>query len=57
MFATDVLVCDACGSAMRILAVLPKGEASHAVLENLGLPTKPPAPRALAPPGRLLADA
>jgi hypothetical protein len=38
MFATDVLVCDPCGGAMRILAVLPKGEASHAVLENLGLP-------------------
>src|SRR3954465_8195663 len=35
-FATDVLVCDACGGAMRILAILPDGDASRAILEHLG---------------------
>jgi hypothetical protein len=44
VFATDLLVCD-CGGAMRILVVLPKREAGHAILENLGLPSEPPAPR------------
>lgn len=44
MFATDVLVCDACGGAMRILAILPEGDASRAILEHLGLPTRPPGP-------------
>jgi hypothetical protein len=28
---------------MRILAILPEGEASHTILEHLGLPTRPPA--------------
>jgi hypothetical protein len=51
-FAIDVLVCDTCGGSMRILAVLPEGEASRTILEHLGLPTTPP-PRALASPGRL----
>jgi hypothetical protein len=51
----DVLVCDTCGDSMRILAVLPEGEASRTILEHLGLPTRPPA-RALAPPGRLFDD-
>ncbi len=35
---------------MRILAVLPAGDASHAILQHLGLPTEPPDPCALAPP-------
>lgn len=39
VFAIDVLVCDTCGGSMRILAVLPAGEASRAILEHLGLPT------------------
>ncbi|MEO7734782.1 MAG: hypothetical protein ABIY55_27755 [Kofleriaceae bacterium] len=56
VFATDVLVCDACGGAMRILAVLPEGDATRTILEHLDLPTKSP-PRALAPPGLLFDDA
>jgi hypothetical protein len=50
VFAIDILVCDTCGGAMRILAVLPDGDASHAILQHLGFPTEPPDPRALAPP-------
>jgi hypothetical protein len=41
VLATDVLVCDACGGAMRILAILPDGDASRAILEHLRLPTEP----------------
>lgn len=50
VFATDVLVCDACGGAMRILAILPDGDASGAILEHLGLPTEPPPLGAVGPP-------
>ena len=50
MFATDVLVCDACGGAMHILANLPEGAASRAILEHLGLPTEPPSPGTIGPP-------
>ena len=50
VFATEVLVCDACGGAMRILAILPEGDASRTILEHLGLPTAPPLPGALGPP-------
>jgi hypothetical protein len=50
VFATDVLVCDACGGAMRILAILPDGDASRAILEHLRLPTEPPPPGAVGPP-------
>ncbi len=50
VFAVDALVCDTCGGAMRILAILPDGDASRAILQHLDLPTEPPAPRALAPP-------
>src|SRR3954469_19375534 len=57
VFATDVLVCDACGGAMRILAILPEGEASRSILEHLGLPTEPPPPRAVGPPEPVFADA
>jgi hypothetical protein len=55
VFAIDVLVCDACGGSMRILAVLPAGEANRAILEHLGLPTKPP-PSTRAPPSRQFDD-
>jgi hypothetical protein len=41
VFAVDVLVCDTCGGSMRILAVLLEGEASHTILEHLGLPSRP----------------
>ena len=50
VFAIDVRVCDACGGAMQILAVLPEGDATRALLEHLGLPVDPPRPRAHAPP-------
>ena len=52
VFATDVLVCDTCGGAMRILAILPEGDASRAILEHLGLPTGPPRPAPSARPNR-----
>jgi len=52
VFAIDVLVCDTCSGAMRILAVLLAGDASRAILQHLDLPTEPPDPRALAPPHR-----
>jgi hypothetical protein len=55
VFAIDVLVCDTCGGSMRILAVLPAGQASRAILEQLGLPIKPPH-RTRAPPGRRFDD-
>jgi hypothetical protein len=55
VFAVDVLICDTCDGSMRILAVLPAGEASRAILEHLGLPTKPP-PRTRAPSGRRFDD-
>jgi hypothetical protein len=52
VFATDVLVCDACdacGGAMRSLGILPEGDANRAILEHLGLPTEPPPPGAVGP--------
>jgi hypothetical protein len=57
VFATDVLVCDTCGGAMRILAILPEGDASRTILEHLGLPTEPPPPRAIGPPEPVFHDA
>ena len=57
VFAIDVLVCDACGGAMRILAVLPEGDATGSILNHLGLPTQAPTPRAHAPPNQLFDDA
>jgi hypothetical protein len=56
VFAIDVLVCDTCGGAMRILAVLPEGDITRAILDHLGLPTQRPRPRAHAPPDRLFDD-
>lgn len=44
-----------CGDSMRILAVLPAGEASRAILEHLGLSTQP-SPHTRAPPGRRFDD-
>jgi hypothetical protein len=57
VFATDVLVCDTCGGAMRILAILPKGDASRSLLAHLGLPTEPPPPHAVGPPEPVFDDA
>jgi hypothetical protein len=56
VFAVDVLVCNACGGAMRILAVLPEGDATRAILAHLEIPADPPRPRALAPPQQFDAD-
>jgi hypothetical protein len=50
VFAIDVFVCDACGGAMRILAVQPDGDGCHAILDHLGYVPAPPTPCALAPP-------
>jgi hypothetical protein len=50
VFAVDVLSCDTCGGAMRILAVLLEGDAARAILRHLGLPPDPPSARAHAPP-------
>jgi hypothetical protein len=57
VFAVDVLVCDACGGTMRILAVLPEGDATRTILGHLGLPIRPPQPRAHAPPDWLFEGA
>ena len=57
VFATDILVCDACGGAMRILAILPEGDASRAIHEHLGLPTEPAPPGAVDPPEPVRDDA
>jgi hypothetical protein len=57
VFATDVLVCDACGGAMRILAILPEGATGRAILEHLGLPTELPPPGAVGPPEPVRDDA
>jgi hypothetical protein len=57
VFATDVLVCDTCGGAMRTPTVLPNGDASRAILEHLGLPTEPPPPSAAGPPEPVFDDA
>lgn len=42
---------------MRILAILPEGEASRSILEHLGLATEPLPPRAVGPPEPAFADA
>ena len=53
-FVLAVPVCHACGGPLRILAVLPEGEATLAILEHLGLPTTARGPRAHGPPGGLV---
>jgi hypothetical protein len=42
VFAVDVLVCPACQGPMRILATIHPPEATRAILEHLGLPTRSP---------------
>lgn len=49
VFEIDVLECPECGGAMRILAAIRPPEATRAILECLGLPSRsppvlPPAP-------------
>ena len=42
VFAVDVLECPDCGATLRILAAIHPPEATRAILECLGLPTRPP---------------
>jgi hypothetical protein len=42
VFAVDVLECPDCGGPMRILAAIHPPEATRAILECLGLPSRPP---------------
>jgi len=42
VFEVDVLECPECGSAMRILAAIHPPEATRAILECLGLPSRAP---------------
>jgi hypothetical protein len=52
VFAVDVLECPRCGGRMRLLATIHPAEATEAILECLGLPSRAP-PTA---PARLAAD-
>jgi len=56
VFALDVLVCHACGGMLRIVALPPEGDATHAILQHLGLTTTAPGLRALGPPGGLVVE-
>ncbi len=47
-FAIDVLQCDRCGGAMRLMATIHSPEATRKILDCLGLPSRPP-PMAPAP--------
>jgi len=42
VFAIDVLECPDCGAAMRILAAIHPPDATQAILDCLGLPSRPP---------------
>jgi hypothetical protein len=42
VFAVDVLECSDCGGRMRILAAIHNPDAVRAILESLGLPSRPP---------------
>ncbi len=56
VFALDVLLCHACGGTLRIVAVLPEGDATRAILQHLGLPTTAPGVRTHGPPGGLVVE-
>ena len=47
VFAVDVLVCARCGASTRIIAAIHSPQAIRAILDCLGLPTRPPP---VAPP-------
>ena len=47
VFATQILICAACGGPRRVIAAIDKGAVAKAILECLHLPTEPP-PRAAA---------
>ena len=42
VFAIDVLECPRCGGPMRILAAIHPPDATRAILECLGLPSRAP---------------
>ena len=42
VFAVDVLECPDCGGRMRILAAIHNPDAVRAILESLGLSSRPP---------------
>jgi hypothetical protein len=39
VFAIDVLKCDQCGGAMKIIAIIPASDATEAILDHLGIDT------------------
>jgi hypothetical protein len=47
VFLVDVLQCEICGGAMKIIAPIHSSDTAQKILECLGLPTRPP-PLALA---------
>jgi len=49
VFAVDVLECPTCRGKMKILATIHPPKATTAILESLGLSSRPPP---LAPPPR-----
>jgi len=51
MFELDVLQCPRCGGRMRVLAAIQDPDAIRAILDCLGLESRPP-PR----PGAMLSD-
>ena len=53
VFAIDVLQCEKCEGRMKIIAIIPAGEASNAILDHLDQQTKAP-PMATGPPPTLL---
>jgi hypothetical protein len=42
VFLVDVLQCEICGGAMKIIAAIHSSDTSQKILECLGLPTRPP---------------
>ena len=50
VFAVDVLECPACQGPMRVLAAIHPPEATRAILDCLGLPSRPPP---VSPPARV----
>ena len=52
VFAVDVLECARCKSRLRIIAAIHPPEATRAILECLGLPTRPPPILPAAPEAR-----
>jgi hypothetical protein len=49
VFQVDVLECPECGGAMRILAAIHPPEATRAILDCVGLASRPPPVRPPAP--------